>query len=697
MVVGLAAVGGLGYAMTLSGGFVVRITRATVHVVKPAKKKLIVVTKTIPVTKVIAADDQYGTTTTTTTTTTQSTTTTTPSSGGGGGGGGGGGTTTTPTQSTTTTGSTSTTVPAGASAQVTVVPGGQTSVAVSGSSAGAPAVTVNVPSSVFSTPVHLSVNPAPGASSFGAVTTTPAVSAILGAPPLSLTFVSISASTVSGGASVTSLAAPLEVDFSNVAPDWQPFYVGSDGFHWIPDIGGPSALSCGTGDGFYRSGSTVVILTCHLTVFGAASPSVVPVSESGKATPAAGSGSFGDPTRNHFGPPVFTKAAALKPANGIVPVTFRLDEQAEVDVSIAGASLEATGSKTTRGSVESRGTAKTLKLLILQPGTVSARVDALGLKPGGTYTITLTATDYDGHTVTQTAKVTTAAAKPKPHAKPKKSTSPAPPAKNAGNRWGPFKASVAAKLPSGSTGAVATSANGKVFVVAGREVLAGSSVGGLHRIATLPASLASAQLIVGAGGTSLYVVGGEHGGKPVNRMYVIELATGAVRSIGKFVEPLAEGQVVQATSAAYIVGGWTGTKYGTAVLLFNSPTDIEVAARLPIGLRAAAVTQLNGTIYVAGGEKRGGGLSTAVYAVDAANHKVKKIGSLPVGSAHGTLLARGGKLYLVGGSEVIRIDPATGATATVGSANPLASGSGFSLGGNLFVADGSSGAVYRLR
>ena len=50
---------------------------------------------------------------------------------------------------------------------------------------------------------------------------------------------------------------------------------------------------------------------------------------------------------------------------------------------------------------------------------------------------------------------------------------------------------------------------------------------------------------------------------------------------------------------AYLVGGYTGSRYATAVLRFRPGRPPAVVTRLPAGLRYAGVAALGDTIYVA--------------------------------------------------------------------------------------------------
>ena len=156
--------------------------------------------------------------------------------------------------------------------------------------------------------------------------------------------------------------------------------------------------------------------------------------------------------------------------------------------------------------------------------------------------------------------------------------------------------------------------------------------------------------------------------------------------------------------ATYLVGGYTGSRYATAVLRVGPRAATKTVARLPVGLRYAGVTVLGRTIYVAGGLAPNGETRT-VYAIDPVAGAVRKLGRLPRPVAHAPLVALGDALYLVGGTSssgsglrtIWRIDPHSGVTRAAGSLPvPLQDAAAVSLGGRGVVLGGGTAAVYQL-
>jgi hypothetical protein len=184
----------------------------------------------------------------------------------------------------------------------------------------------------------------------------------------------------------------------------------------------------------------------------------------------------------------------------------------------------------------------------------------------------------------------------------------------------------------------------------------------------------------------------------------IDPRTGRARRAGRLDEPLSDLGAVSVRGATYLVGGYTGTRYATAVLRVGRRLATTTVARLPAGLRYAGVAALGRTIYVAGGLSPGGETSN-IYAVDPIAGTVRKLGRLPRPIAHAPLLAVAGALYLVGGTSpngsdlrtIVRIDPRSGAARAAGSLPvALADAAAVSFPGKGIVLGGGTAAVYAL-
>jgi hypothetical protein len=190
-----------------------------------------------------------------------------------------------------------------------------------------------------------------------------------------------------------------------------------------------------------------------------------------------------------------------------------------------------------------------------------------------------------------------------------------------------------------------------------------------------------------------WIVGGEPRGTPVDAIERVSLPGGQVAQAGSFEEPLAESGFASEGVTLFLAGGFTGARFGTAVLRFTPPNGAAaLVARLPVAVRAPAVALLDGRLYVAGG-RSAAGPSRSLVAVDLQSGGVRRLAPLPHAIAGGALVPLGGKLYLLAGTTVLRIDPANG-RATAAGALPAQLRGAVGLGGALVVA---GGRAYRLR
>jgi outer membrane protein assembly factor BamB len=209
---------------------------------------------------------------------------------------------------------------------------------------------------------------------------------------------------------------------------------------------------------------------------------------------------------------------------------------------------------------------------------------------------------------------------------------------------------------------------------------------------------------------AVHVRGGVYlygGGQAVSSPAVVHVdpRTGAARSAGRLDEPLSDLGAATIGRDAYLVGGYTGSRYATAVLRVRGARS-TVVARLPAGLRYAGVAAPGGKLYVAGGVTTGGE-SAAIQVVDPASGTVTQLGRLPHALAHAPLVAAAGALYLVGGttaagaatSEILRIDPETGVVRRAGRLpQPLADAAAVTVDNRVVILGGAgtktSSAVY---
>jgi hypothetical protein len=297
----------------------------------------------------------------------------------------------------------------------------------------------------------------------------------------------------------------------------------------------------------------------------------------------------------------------------------------------------------------------------------------------------------DSGAPTATPTVTLAVSAPAP-------TPPRPAPKPAFERWGPLKATQAGRLARPAVRAAAVLSGGRVVVLGGSAsdaVQVGPPAGPLRATATLPGTRAGAAAFLSGG--SVHLIGGEDGAAPpTDEILRVDAVAGTVEPAGSFVEPIAGAGYVQGADALFVVGGWTGTQYATAVLRYTLPDTASVVARLPVATRDMAVGVRGDTIYAAGG-RTADGPTDAVYAVDLAAGTVEVLGRLPEPVWGATLAVVGGQLYVLGGRSdagpvrtVVRIDPARGVVERAGAMpKPLAGAAAIRVGGATFLYGGT--------
>jgi sugar lactone lactonase YvrE len=175
----------------------------------------------------------------------------------------------------------------------------------------------------------------------------------------------------------------------------------------------------------------------------------------------------------------------------------------------------------------------------------------------------------------------------------------------------------------------------------------------------------------------------------------VDPRTGSTAGAPALGEPLSDLGAVAIGGRAYLVGGYTGTRFASAVLRYVPGGTTTTVARLPTGTRYAGVAALGRTIYVAGGLTTRGA-SAAVYAVSLAG-SVRRVATLPAPEDHAALAALGGVLYLVGGRRILAIDPRS-RKVTVAARLPasLSDPTATTVGNRIVIAGGRTTAVWAL-
>ena len=261
------------------------------------------------------------------------------------------------------------------------------------------------------------------------------------------------------------------------------------------------------------------------------------------------------------------------------------------------------------------------------------------------------------------------------------------------------------------------------LTILGGLVPSGSSVGGVYSLDAATGTLRQAGSLVaavhdGAGailGTSAFVFGG---GSPATvatvQSIIIPSAspTGPVggQTAGQLPEPRSDLAVAtitsksgsRATTTAYLVGGYDGTKYLPDVLSTTDGVRFSTTARIPVPVRYPAVAALDARVYAFGGQTAagGGGAVTAtadIQVIDPASRSAKVVGALPQPLYGAAAFVIDGHLYVAGGqtpagqtvTQIYEFDPLTGKVRDAGLLPQAVAFAGYAT-----VGSGSSAVGY---
>ncbi|HEY4826351.1 MAG TPA: hypothetical protein VIH85_06270 [Solirubrobacteraceae bacterium] len=253
--------------------------------------------------------------------------------------------------------------------------------------------------------------------------------------------------------------------------------------------------------------------------------------------------------------------------------------------------------------------------------------------------------------------------------------------------------------------AVAPLGQGRVVLLGGIDAAQSSTDaitiidGGTARTAgALPGAQHDAQAALL--GAQVYVFGG---GEFTEYDHILryDTATGQVTTAGRLPTPASDVAVAAIGDTAYVVGGYDGVHPLDTIVAWRSGETPHVVARLPAGLRYAAVAAAGRRLIIAGGEAGDAQvLSDAVYSFDPASRAVRRIGRLPVPLTHaaaddldGQVLVVGGRRELAGEqtNAILAVDPSTGHVAIAGRLpTPLSDAMVATTADDVIVAGGES-------
>jgi YVTN family beta-propeller protein len=201
-------------------------------------------------------------------------------------------------------------------------------------------------------------------------------------------------------------------------------------------------------------------------------------------------------------------------------------------------------------------------------------------------------------------------------------------------------------------------------------------------------------------GSSLYVFGGGDGIRQLSDITRVDLATGRATAVGALPAPSSDSAAAARAGVAYVVGGYTGTRWLDTIVAWQPGGRARVVGRLPTAVRYAAVTFARGVLVIAGGSLPDGTASRSVLTFDPRTRRVRVIARLPDATTHAAAATIGNTAYVIGGrgpaldtptAAIVAIDPRAGRARLVGRLlEPRSDLAAVSTGDAILIAGGRS-------
>jgi DNA-binding beta-propeller fold protein YncE len=229
---------------------------------------------------------------------------------------------------------------------------------------------------------------------------------------------------------------------------------------------------------------------------------------------------------------------------------------------------------------------------------------------------------------------------------------------------------------------------------------------GDHRVGSLPLGLHDAAAV--RLGSAVYLFGGgTNAGTQSDAILRIPVGGGAASKVETLPAPSSDQSAAASGGTAYVVGGYTGSRWLNTIVAWKPGRSARVVARLPFALRYAAVTAVGRTLVIAGGSLENGTASSAVLAYTP-GRGVRQIGKLPAATTHAAAATIGSTAFIIGGrgatsgsavGSIVAVEPRRGTIRAAGTLAVARSDlAAVSLGTRILLAGGrdASGAVANL-
>jgi DNA-binding beta-propeller fold protein YncE len=203
-------------------------------------------------------------------------------------------------------------------------------------------------------------------------------------------------------------------------------------------------------------------------------------------------------------------------------------------------------------------------------------------------------------------------------------------------------------------------------------------------------------------GSAVYVFGGGTSSNTQSDAIVrVPAGGGSSTVVAHLPAPSSDQSASAIGGTAYLVGGYTGTRWLDTIVAWRPGSAARVVARLPVALRYAAVTTVDGRLVIAGGSLENGTASSAVLEFTP-GRGVRKIGRLPAATTHAAAAAIGSVAYVIGGrgavlgsatARIVAVDAKTGSVRAAGTlASPRSDLAAVTTGDSILLAGGRGAA-----
>jgi N-acetylneuraminic acid mutarotase len=118
--------------------------------------------------------------------------------------------------------------------------------------------------------------------------------------------------------------------------------------------------------------------------------------------------------------------------------------------------------------------------------------------------------------------------------------------------------------------------------------------------------------------------------------------------VGSLPSATADAAIATVGTTAYVIGGFNGISDLDTIVAFTPNSTPQVVATLPVGLRFATATSVNGQVYVIGGETNGVSSAT-VYRFDPVGNTVAAFTQLPFAREREAAASLDGRILVIGG------------------------------------------------